>query len=93
MPKVAGTSRQRYPEWRAASKVLSNSRPKMTLYGYSMSTTSKVMYSVRLLYGVPNKMGKGYNSNGLDSLSSEAVKGLHWLFELFLVIAHFFKGR
>jgi hypothetical protein len=41
-PKVAGTLRQRYAEGRAASKVFSRPCPNMALYGYSMSTTSKL---------------------------------------------------
>jgi hypothetical protein len=55
MPKVAGTLRQRYPECRAALKVFNSPRPKMVLYGYSMSTTSKVMYFVWGLFGMPNE--------------------------------------
>jgi hypothetical protein len=31
--------------------------PKMALYGYGMSTTSKVMYSMRGFLGVPKDIG------------------------------------
>jgi hypothetical protein len=34
--------------------VFSKPRSKMVLYGYSMSTTSKVMHYVRDFFGVPN---------------------------------------
>jgi hypothetical protein len=46
MSKVAGTLRQRYPKCRAASKVFNSPHPKIALYRYSMSMTSKVMNSV-----------------------------------------------
>jgi hypothetical protein len=46
MPKVVGTLRQRYPECREASKVFNSPHPKIALYGYNMSITLKVMYSV-----------------------------------------------
>jgi hypothetical protein len=46
MPKVTRTLRQRYPKCRAALKVFSSPHPKMALYRYSMSTTSKGMYFV-----------------------------------------------
>jgi hypothetical protein len=38
--------------------VTNNPFLKMALYGYNMSTTSKVMYSVRAFCGVPNETGK-----------------------------------
>jgi hypothetical protein len=56
-PKVAGTLRQRYGECRAASKMFRRPLPKMALYGYVMSITSKVMYSVRGFLGVPKDTG------------------------------------
>jgi hypothetical protein len=46
MSKVTGTLRQRYTECKAALKVFKRPLPKMVLYGYGMSTTSNVMYSV-----------------------------------------------
>jgi hypothetical protein len=46
MPKVTGTLRQRYTECKAALKVFKRPLPKMSLYGYGMSTTSNVLYSV-----------------------------------------------
>jgi hypothetical protein len=56
MPKVAGTLRHRYPECREALKVFN--RPHSNIaFRYSMSTTSKVMYSVRGFIGVPNVTG------------------------------------
>jgi hypothetical protein len=46
-PKVTGILRQRYAKCKAALKVFRRPLPKMALYGYGMSTTSNVMYSVR----------------------------------------------
>jgi hypothetical protein len=43
-PKVAGTLRQRYAECKAALKMFRRPLPKMALYGYVMSMTSKVIY-------------------------------------------------
>jgi hypothetical protein len=57
MPKVAGTLRHRYLECRVASKVFNRSHPNIALYGYSMSMTSNIMYSVQGFLGVPNEMG------------------------------------
>jgi hypothetical protein len=57
MPKVAGTLRQRYAECKATMKVYKRPLPKMALYGYGMSTTSNVMYSVRGFLGVPKDTG------------------------------------
>jgi hypothetical protein len=37
--------------------VVNSSRPKMALYRYNMSTTSKVMYYVQGFCGVPNEIG------------------------------------
>jgi hypothetical protein len=45
--KVARTLRQRYVECKASSNVFNKPHPKMALYGYSISTMSKVMYFVR----------------------------------------------
>jgi hypothetical protein len=56
--KVAGIMRQRYPECRASLKVFNKPHPKMALYGYSISTTSKVIYFVRGFCGVPNETGR-----------------------------------
>jgi hypothetical protein len=56
-PKVTGILRQRYAECKAASKVLNRPLPKMALYGYGMSTISKVMYFVRGFLGVPKDTG------------------------------------
>jgi hypothetical protein len=58
-PKVVGTLRQRYAECSTTSKVFNRPHPKMALYGYSMSTTSKVMHSVRGGggVGVPKETG------------------------------------
>jgi hypothetical protein len=58
MSKVAGIMRQRYPECRAALKVFNKPHPKMALYGYIISTTSKVIYLVRGFCGVPNEAGR-----------------------------------
>jgi hypothetical protein len=51
--KVAGTLRQRYDECKVALKVFRRPLPKMVLYGYVMSMTSKVIYSVHGFLGVP----------------------------------------
>jgi hypothetical protein len=51
------TLRHRYPECRAASKVFNKPHPNIALYGYSISTTSKVMYSVQGFFKVPNETG------------------------------------
>jgi hypothetical protein len=56
-PKVAGTLRQTSVECKAASKVFRRPLPKIVLYGYGMSTTSKVMYSVREFLGVLKDTG------------------------------------
>jgi hypothetical protein len=45
-PKVAGILRQRYAECNTPSKVFRRPLRKIALYGYVISTTSKVMYSV-----------------------------------------------
>jgi hypothetical protein len=42
-----------YAKCKAASKVFKRPLSKMALYGYGMSTTSNVMYSVRGFLGVP----------------------------------------
>jgi hypothetical protein len=57
MLKVAGPLRQRYPECKATSKVFNSPRLKMALYGYNMSTTTKVMYYVQGFLEVPNETG------------------------------------
>jgi hypothetical protein len=57
MLKVAGTLRHRYLDCRAASKVFSRPHPNMALYGYSISMTSNVMYSMWGFLGVPNEIG------------------------------------
>jgi hypothetical protein len=54
---VTSTLRQRYAECKLASKVFKRPLLKMTLYGYGMSTTSKVIYSVRRFLGVPKDTG------------------------------------
>jgi hypothetical protein len=51
-PKVAGTLRHKYVECKAALNVFRSPLLKMALYGYAMSTTLKVMYSVRGFLGV-----------------------------------------
>jgi hypothetical protein len=65
MPKVVGTLSHRYPECRAGSKVFNRPHPKPSSpYRYSMSTTSNLMYSVRGILGVPNKMGNVITPTG-----------------------------
>jgi hypothetical protein len=56
-PKVAGTLRQRYAECKATMNVFKRPLPKMVLYGYGMSTTLNVMYSVRGFLGVSKDTG------------------------------------
>jgi hypothetical protein len=65
MSKVAGILSQRYPECRAALKVFNRPRPKIALYGYNLLTTSKVIYSMREFYEVPNRIGKVITPTGL----------------------------
>jgi hypothetical protein len=50
-PKVAGTIRHRYVECKVASKIFKRPLSKMALFEYGMSTTSNVMYSVRMFVG------------------------------------------
>jgi hypothetical protein len=54
-----------------------------------MSTTSKVMHSVRGGFWGAKGNGQCYYFDGLDSLPTEAIEGLRRLLELFLVITHF----
>jgi hypothetical protein len=72
MSKVAGTLRHRYPECRAASKVFNRPHPNIALYGYSMSTTSKVMYSVQRFFGVSNETGNVITPTGSILLSPKS---------------------
>jgi hypothetical protein len=65
MPKMAGTLRYMYPECRASLKVFNSPHSKMALYGYNMSTTSKVMYSMQGFFGVPNETGNVTTLMGL----------------------------
>jgi hypothetical protein len=53
-PKVVGILRHRYAECKVVSKVFKRPLPKMVLYGYVMSTTLKVMYSVQRFLRVSN---------------------------------------
>jgi hypothetical protein len=75
-PKVVGTLRQRYAECSTTSKVFNRPHPKMALYGYSMSTTSKVMHSVR---GGGGWCAEGdrqcYYSDGFNSLPPKPKRG------------------
>jgi hypothetical protein len=64
-PKVAGTLRQRYVECKVAPKVFRRPLPKIVLYRYGMSTTSKVMYSMRGFLGVPKDTGSVIVQTGL----------------------------
>jgi hypothetical protein len=90
MPKVVGTLRHRYPECRVVLKVFNRPRPNIGLYGYSMSTTSKVIYSVRGFLGVPNEKGNVITPTG-SILLPPTIEELRWFFELLVVIAHFSK--
>jgi hypothetical protein len=51
MLKITGTLRERYAECKTASKVFKRTLQKMALYGYGLSTTSNVMYSMRGFLG------------------------------------------
>jgi hypothetical protein len=57
MSKVTDTLRQRCDVCKAASKVFKRPLPKMALYGYGMSITSNMMYSVRGDLGLPKDTG------------------------------------
>jgi hypothetical protein len=58
-----------------------------------MSTTSKVMYSMRGFFWGVKGNEQCYYSDELNSLAVEAIEGLHRLLKLLLVITHFFKGE
>jgi hypothetical protein len=90
-PKVDSILRQRYAECKAASKVFRRPLPKIALYGYGISTTSNVMYSVRGFLGCQRIPGCDC-LDWLNSPATEAIKGLRWLFELLSVKAHFVEG-
>jgi hypothetical protein len=51
--KVAGILRRRYVKWKAASNIFRKTLLKMAFYGYVMSTTSKVIYSMQGFLGLP----------------------------------------
>jgi hypothetical protein len=52
-----------------------------------MSTTSKVMYDSWVLWGAKRDR-QDYDADWLNSVVTEAVERLHWLFQLLSVIAH-----
>jgi hypothetical protein len=56
-----------------------------------MSTTSKVMYSMRGFFWGVKGNEQCYYSDELNSLAVEAIEGLRRLLKLLLVITHFFK--
>jgi hypothetical protein len=56
-----------------------------------MSTTSKVMYSMRGFFGVMNDTGKA-DPDWFNSFPAEAIEGLCRFFELFSVKNHFLKA-
>jgi hypothetical protein len=56
-----------------------------------MSTTSKVIYSIRGFFGGAKGNEQCYYFDGLDSLATEAIEGLCRLLELLLIITHFLK--
>jgi hypothetical protein len=58
-----------------------------------MSTTSKVIYSVRGVFWGADRDGQCYYLDMLDSFAAKAVQGLHRFFKLLLVVAHFLDGR
>jgi hypothetical protein len=78
-----------------ASKVFKRPLPKMALYGYGMSTTSNVMYSVR---GGGGGFGGAEGSrecagpDWFNSFPAKAIEGLQWFLELLLVKTHFVEG-
>jgi hypothetical protein len=81
--------RQRYAKCKAALKVFRRPLPKMALYGYGMSTTSNVMYSVRGGFGSAEGYWACDGAYWLNSFPTEAIKGLRWFFELLSVKTHF----
>jgi hypothetical protein len=50
------------------------------------------IFYARILWGV-EWHGQGFDPNRFNSFVAEALEGLHWLFELFSVVAHFLEGR
>jgi hypothetical protein len=90
--KVIGTLRQRYAECNAASKVFKRPLLKMALYGYGMSTTSNVMYSVRGGFGGAEGYRECDGPDWFNSFPAKAIEGLRWFLELLLVKTHFVKG-
>jgi hypothetical protein len=56
-----------------------------------MSTTMKVMYSVRSFLGAKGDR-QCYYSNMLDSFATEAIEGLRRFLEMLLIITHFLEG-
>jgi hypothetical protein len=71
--------------------VFNNPLPNVSLYGYCMSTKSKVMYSVLGFCGFLKETG-GYDADWLNSFATEVVERLHWLFQLLSVVEHFFNA-
>jgi hypothetical protein len=56
-PKVADILRHMYANCKAASNVFRRPLPKIALYGYVISTISKVMYSVWGFLGLMKDTG------------------------------------
>jgi hypothetical protein len=56
-PKVTGILRHKYAECNTASNIFRRPLPKMASCGYVISTTSKVMYSVRGFLVIPKDTG------------------------------------
>jgi hypothetical protein len=57
-----------------------------------MSTTSKVMYSVRGFFGVPNDMGRVMTLTGSIIFPLKLYKSFVGSLSYFLVVTHLFKG-
>jgi hypothetical protein len=91
-PKVAGTLRQRYAECRMASKMFRRPHTKMALYGYVMSTTSKVMYSMRGFLGVPKDTGSVIVPTGSILFLLLVKEGLRRFSKLLSVKADLIEG-
>jgi hypothetical protein len=90
--KVTGTLRQRYAECKAALKVFKRPLLKLMLYGYGMSTTSNVMYSVRGFLGVPKDTGSVMALTGSIFFLVKAIEGLRRFVELLSIKTYFVEG-
>jgi hypothetical protein len=71
-------------EWSMASKVLSKPQQKIALYGYCMSTTSKVTYLVLAFCRLPKDTGSDMEPMGSILLPPKPYSGFIASFNCFL---------